>query len=230
MIALGLYLMSLGNKYQTLTLFLLGQITTATVFMLVMFVWVYPDQSEIWVVWVTLVLSLALGSGAGYATYTWGHYGILGIGVWLGSLFGSLVYGTLLRQFTSDKWHIIVLALTITAFAALAGWLSQLYLHFAIFALSSTLGSFLFFRGLSELLGGYPNEILLFERLENVSGSLPLSMYGYLLGMLVFSFAGFYFQYLVESKSLSAREAFLKVITLGGYKAANQLPLDSKAD
>jgi hypothetical protein len=68
MIALGSYLVSYGAKYQDKTLFLLGTSTVTTLFMIVIYVGLFPDQSETWLVFVTLLISLSVGSAAGYAT------------------------------------------------------------------------------------------------------------------------------------------------------------------
>ena len=68
MIALGAYLVSFGAKYQEYTLFIMGTSTVSTVFMIVIYVGLFPDKSEIWLVFLTLLFSLAVGSAAGYAT------------------------------------------------------------------------------------------------------------------------------------------------------------------
>ena len=68
MIALGSYLVSFGSKYEDHTLFMLGTSTIATLFMIVIYVGLFPDKSEVWLVFLTLLLSLGVGSAAGYAT------------------------------------------------------------------------------------------------------------------------------------------------------------------
>jgi hypothetical protein len=46
----------------------MGTSTVATVFMIVIYVGLFPDKSEVWLVFLTLLFSLAVGSVAGYAT------------------------------------------------------------------------------------------------------------------------------------------------------------------
>ena len=68
MITLGLFLMIFGGKYHKATMFLVGQVTVAAVVLIIMFALVYPTNSPMWVVWVTLIVSLLIGAGAGYGT------------------------------------------------------------------------------------------------------------------------------------------------------------------
>lgn len=68
MVALGSYLVSFGAKYEEKTLFMLGTSTVATLIMIVIYVGLFPDKSEVWLVFLTLLFSLGVGSAAGYAT------------------------------------------------------------------------------------------------------------------------------------------------------------------
>jgi Domain of unknown function (DUF4203) len=145
MIALGGYLISVGNKYQDITLFLVGQASVSTLFMIVVFAGMFPDQQDMWVVWVILIISLAVGAAAGYATRKWGKYGVLILGAWLGGIIGSIMYSLLFRLLWEENGTEIMW-LSITAFGVLLAYLSQVYFHFAVIAGSSIIGSFLFYR------------------------------------------------------------------------------------
>jgi hypothetical protein len=47
---------------------MLGTSTIATLIMIVIYVGLFPDKSEVWLVFLTLLFSLGVGSAAGYAT------------------------------------------------------------------------------------------------------------------------------------------------------------------
>ena len=113
--------------------------------MIVMFVFLYPDHSQTWVVWLTLVLSLLVGAGAGYATMRWGHIGVLILGGWLGGLLGSIMYSCVFHLI-SESYPILFTVLSILAFAALVAYLSQVYFSSAVMVGSSLIGAFLFIR------------------------------------------------------------------------------------
>ena len=48
-------------------MFISGQIAIAAFIMIIMFSQVYPNNSPMWVVWLTLFVALGIGSGIGFA-------------------------------------------------------------------------------------------------------------------------------------------------------------------
>lgn len=145
MIALGGYLVTFGNKYQDHTLFLVGLGSVSTLAMILIFAWIFPDQEEMWVVFVVLLVSLVFGSAAGYATKKYAKYGILLLGAWLGGILGQILYSVLFRLIWEDDGTKLM-TLSILIFAGLVAYLSQAYFHFSVIAGSSIIGSFLFFK------------------------------------------------------------------------------------
>jgi lipopolysaccharide export LptBFGC system permease protein LptF len=67
MMILGVYLGIAGGRHYKVTMFLSGQATVAGFILVLMFGQVYPTNSPIWVVWLTLIVSLGMGAGIGYA-------------------------------------------------------------------------------------------------------------------------------------------------------------------
>ena len=92
-----------------------------------------------------MLVSLALGSAAGYATKRWTKYGVLLLGAWLGGIIGQIMYSILFRLVWEDNGT-QVMTLSILIFAGIVAYLSQVYFHFSVIAGSSIIGSFLFFR------------------------------------------------------------------------------------
>lgn len=96
MMFIGLFLMIAGGKYHKVTMFLVGQVTVAAFVMIIMFAAVYPTNSPMWVVWITLVVSLVVGAGVGYGTQRWARAGVLLIGAWIGGLLGGVLYSLII--------------------------------------------------------------------------------------------------------------------------------------
>ena len=65
-------------------MFFAGQIAIAAFIMILMFSQVYPNNSPMWVVWLTLMVSVGMGAGIGFAAQKWARIGVLIIGVWIG--------------------------------------------------------------------------------------------------------------------------------------------------
>ena len=123
----------------------MGTSTVATVFMIVIYVGLFPDKSEVWLVFLTLLFSLGVGSAAGYATMKFAKYGIVLGGAWLGGIVGSVFYSVLLRTL-SETHPLLVLWASILSVAALVAYLAYRYFGVAMIFGSAIIGSFLFFR------------------------------------------------------------------------------------
>ena len=67
MMMLGVYLMIFGGKHYRATMFMAGQASVSAFILILMFSNVYPVNSPIWVVWLTLMVSLGMGAGIGFA-------------------------------------------------------------------------------------------------------------------------------------------------------------------
>ena len=52
-----------------------------------------------WVVWLTLIVSVGMGTGIGFAAQKWARIGVLIIGVWIGGLTGALLYSMVFHVF-----------------------------------------------------------------------------------------------------------------------------------
>ncbi len=52
-----------------------------------------------WVVWLTLMVSVGMGAGIGFAAQKWARIGVLIIGVWIGGLAGALLYSMVFHVF-----------------------------------------------------------------------------------------------------------------------------------
>ena len=67
MILTGLFLMIFGGRLFKVTMFLAGMVSVTAFIMIIMFAMVYPSNSPMWVVWLTLMVGAGMGCGVGYA-------------------------------------------------------------------------------------------------------------------------------------------------------------------
>lgn len=122
-----------------------------------------------WVVWLTLVVSVGIGSGAGYATQRWARTGVLLIGTWIGGIMGGGLYSAFLYQY-ADENPMMVLWMSIAFCAILVAVLSMVFFDHAVIFCSAILGSFVLVRGISVYTGGYPNEFLMAQQYSSGNG------------------------------------------------------------
>ena len=175
----------------------------ATFFLILMYVAVIPIQSETWLMVAMFLLAFGLGSIVGIGMKKFARSGMIVTAAWIGGVLGCMSYSALLRLITIETYPLLLLWLTIIAYAGIAGYLANKYFDVAIIFGSSIVGSFLFFRvriftflfhtqGISEFTGGYPNEFLLYQRIQG-NGTVPISMYWYMVGMaLLFILSAFH--------------------------------------
>jgi len=98
-----------------------------------------------WVVWLTLVVSLGMGAGIGYATQRWSRLGVLLIGTWLGGLLGAILYSLVFHLFAREN-PILALWLVIAFCAVVVAVLSMIFFDHAVIIGSSIIGSYVFVR------------------------------------------------------------------------------------
>ena len=110
-----------------------------------MFTSVFPVNSPIWVVWLTLMVSLGMGAGIGFAAQRWSRIGVLIIGTWIGGLFGAILYTLFFYMFSSTN-PLLILWLTIIFCSVIIAILSMIFFDHAVCIGSSLGGSYVFVR------------------------------------------------------------------------------------
>ena len=67
MILGGLWLMIFGGRFFKVTMFVTGQASVAAMILIILFSRVYPNIIPMYVVWLSLIVSIGIGAGIGYA-------------------------------------------------------------------------------------------------------------------------------------------------------------------
>jgi len=158
----------------------------------VLYGWILPSSTPQYIVWITMGFSLGVGAGLAYGVYNWPKAGIICIGLVVGSFIGSLIYIVFLSNYTGNMKLVLdmntgasspttrpfseiqseelrQLWICIMSCALVFSGLAAYFYEQAMIQGTCIVGSYLFIRGVSLIIGGFPNEFLLFDSLENAT-------------------------------------------------------------
>lgn len=112
----------------------------------------------------SFVVAAALAGLAGFFISKIQRLGIALVGAVAGFFIGFLLY-----TFVFSLWlkHVALLVSLCALFAIVLGLLAYKYDRYLIIYLTGFIGSYAFIRGISMFAGGFPNEILLIQQLQN---------------------------------------------------------------
>lgn len=138
-------------------MFLVGFSLLLTVYVLIM-----PSGAPEWTVWISIFVTFGFGIGVGWIAAENIRFGILVIGVILGSFLGIVVFNLLVYRISTEN-PLMGLWLTIMFFSVPVALISFTKHEIVIIVFSAFAGSYMLFRGLSVFLGGFPNEFKVYE-------------------------------------------------------------------
>jgi exosortase/archaeosortase len=112
---------------------------------------------------------------------------------------GTVLFSAIVSKFATNN-PMLGLWFTIILSCVGVGYLSITYFDYAVMAGSSVIGSYLFIRGASVFLGGFPNEFILYQNYKNGAvGSVQKTFFLYFLAMLFIAFTSFGIQMKMRS-------------------------------
>lgn len=130
--------------------------------LLSIYVLIMPAGSPEWTVWISIFVTFGFGLGVGWIAAESIRFGILIIGVLLGSFLGIAVFNLLIYRLSSDN-PLLGLWLTIMLFSVPVAIISFQHHETVIIVFSAFTGSYMIFRGISVFVGGFPNEFKVYE-------------------------------------------------------------------
>ena len=145
--------MIFGLKMFKITIFLFAMVTIVALFLLVSFGFIISDGAEKWVGWVILGIGIVIGVLAGLCLLKCIRIGIFLLGGWPGAICGLLLYNLFLHYIAGN----VLLWIVVGAMFIAGGVIALCLEDHAIIIGTSVLGSYLFVRGLSLVIGKYPN-------------------------------------------------------------------------
>lgn len=182
--ATGLALLGFGGKHYMASISTMATLNTVVILVNILFSSVMPASTPQFMVWIIVIMTLGVASGTGYGAYHWPRFGIVTIFLFNGYLTGITLYTALFGSFdflASSPTKITTAAeaykiqseettrlwICIGVCSAICISLGLAFFDYAVIYASCISGSFLVVRGISLLLGGYPNEFIIYEALEN---------------------------------------------------------------
>lgn len=138
-----------------------GQFSFTAAAMILLFALIYPKNAPEYAVWLSFIGSLGLGYGVGYLVQKYARVGVLLIGAWMGALFGSVMYASVVVRFQGEN-TLLALWLTILICSIGIAILSQVFFDHTVIVGSAIIGSYILVRGFSVYIGGFPNEFILY--------------------------------------------------------------------
>ena len=152
MMIIGAYLCFVGGRFSGTTLFIFSTLAVALLQLFTLFLFVLPNFSPIWTVYIVGIVCLGMGIGMGYGASKWPNIGIMIMGLSLGSLIGFIIYWTFIEAAIATTAAKVITILGVAVFTAiLYVWLFD---HMVIVT-SAVFGSYILIRvSIIEVLKG----------------------------------------------------------------------------
>ncbi len=145
LILLGLFLITFGGRFYKITMFMAATFAVSAFILIITYLCLYPTYSPMWLVWMTLICSLSIGSGAGYGAQKWSRVGVLFIGTWVGGIFGCVLYVMFVHLFINDN-EALAVWITIAFSAVITAVLSMVFFDYAVIIGAALGGGYSFIR------------------------------------------------------------------------------------
>ena len=187
LMCIGLPFCFMGRKFFSCIVFVVGIMVTVAVVMILFYSTFLDSNTEYWVFWLVLTLSILGGAAVGFVLFQCQKLGAAVIAGWGGFLGGLIINTTFMFAASSEAifWIINVSCALVAAGLAFCCYFP------VIISVTSFAGSYMFIRGISLFAGGYPNEFTLINELENgVIPNMEYWFYLYLGFMVAFTILG----------------------------------------
>jgi len=181
-IIIGLFLGFLGRKLFNVAVFIVTTLGVAGLILFVFYATFLNDNTEAWVSWTVLSVSILLGLVAGFLMVK-----LEKIAGALLAGFGGFCLGVVLNETVVYLAGSVVLFWCINiGLAIIFAILGFVAFDHAIILATAFLGSYLTMRGIGIMAGGFPNEYVLLNEIESgaITNIDPV-FYAYLAGIFV---------------------------------------------
>lgn len=189
MIFLGAFLLAAGGRNPRATMFFIATVTVTTAITTTLWIYVLPSTSPEWTVSIVILIALFMGGGLGFGAAYWPRLGIFTIGTMLGALIGGCIYlGVVAGDTEDDVNEDLVFWMSVLASGLLVAIICLIFYDFAVIIGASIMGAYLFIRGFSFIIGGYPGETSMIMNITNDTfnaESMSTSFFIYLTFMIL---------------------------------------------
>ena len=189
---LGLFLCIFGRRLFVVAIFLITSLATCILIMMLFYTLFFENDTEEYIGWIVLVCAGVIGILFGIFMTKVQRLGAALLAAWGGFTLGMVVNETVLYK-TGSLWWFWGVGL---GFALVAALLTFVIYNHVIILTTSFLGAYLFWRGISMYLGGFPNEFNLIDEVAaGATDSVNPWFYAYLAAIILSTVGGAYLQY-----------------------------------
>ena len=230
LIVMGACLIQFGGKYDVASVCLVASFGKFVVIMLFLYGFVLPDITPHFMVWISVLMSMVIAAGAGFGVYLQPKAGVVSIGLVLGALFGSIFYIIFLSNMTDEQNEVLdkfkadpdglrkathdiqveewtQLAICMATTGIVFAVASVIFFQAAVICGTCAIGSYLFVRGLTLCLGGYPNEFLIYNSIRNKRLLQQENMmFVWIIAMVILCIFSVQRQWMLRTQILSAND------------------------
>ncbi|CAD8158364.1 unnamed protein product [Paramecium pentaurelia] len=136
--------------------------------------------------WIALIISVLFGAFVGGLSMHLDKVGIVAIGIGLGVVLSLLLWNALLVQFITSQYLLYSIIVVLSFGCSVLSF--RLFDHLIIFS-TSFLGSYLVFKAIGLIAGGFPSEI------RSISGNSDYRYYIYFTCIIILACFGIFYQY-----------------------------------
>lgn len=158
MIVAGASLLVYGGRFPTTALFVMTTALIGTILLFLVYKWL-PQYTPEWLVYIILYFAFGNGLVLGFGATLSPKVGVTACGAAFGFFLGVIVDLTIVTRFAT--YDSIASQITVICFVFTFTLLSVLLYDYAVILSASTFGSYMLWRGLSLMIGGFPSETMI---------------------------------------------------------------------
>ena len=204
LIVVGLTVTFVGNKFLTVTVFIVVIISFVIIIDGIIFTYIIPETVKNWVIWMILAITAVVGAVVAFFVAKYKDK-VLGIifgficGFYLGQFIFSLVANIV-------SWHpLIVHILIVVVCIIIMCVLGYFFMTYFIIISTSIIGAYLSIRGVSVLCGHFPNLSTIMDlassgEKEQLKKLFTWRVYLYLASMVILAVLGVFVQILLKKR------------------------------
>lgn len=179
---IGLPFLFAGRKLFSCIVFVVGVLITVSVIMILFYATFMSNNTEAWVFWLVFSLTILGGLAVGFVLFKCQKLGAACIAGW-GGFLGGLIINTAILGYANSE---ALFWITNISCALVAAALAFCFYFPVVITVTSFTGAYMFIRGISLFAGGYPNEFLLAQSVEDGTIEDQMTFWFYLyLGFIV---------------------------------------------
>lgn len=202
-IAVGIFFGFVGLGLFKVALFIVSAIAVAGLLLFICYATFLSDNTEVWLGWTMVGVSVALGLVAGFLSVYLENYAAAILAGWGGFLLGVMLNETVL-WLANAAWLFWVVNISFAIIFAILGFC---FIDHAIVFATSFIGAYMMLKGIGIMAGGFPNIYVLIKMIKSGAiDSIDPAFYGYMAGIVVMTILCIVFQWKFWLKKKQEKE------------------------